>query len=225
MPRMQAPSPTRTIVEALTRAIVEHRLQPGTKLAEQKLADHFGVSRTLVRQALFQLAQKHIVQLEPARGAFVAAPNVVEARQVFQVRRLLEAEMVREFVRNVTPAKIKALREHIAQEKAAMGRDDASERQQLLGDFHVRIAELAGNGVLAQILRDLVSRSSLITLMYQRDSFAAHSQEEHVELVKALAAKDEKRAVKLMDEHLLHVEQSLAFDRTVPTHDIALALA
>jgi DNA-binding GntR family transcriptional regulator len=222
---MQAPSPTRTIVEALTHAIVEHRLQPGTKLAEQKLADHFGVSRTLVRQALFQLAQKHLVRMEPARGAFVAAPDAVEARQVFQVRRLLEAEVVREFIRNVTPVKIRALREHMAHEKAAMGRDDTSESQQLLGDFHVRIAELAGNGVLAQILRDLVSRSSLITLMYQRDSFAAHSQEEHVELVKALAAKDEKRAVKLMDEHLQHVEQSLAFDRTVPSHDIALALA
>ena len=218
-------SPTRTIVETLTRAIVEHRLQPGTKLAEQKLADHFGVSRTLVRQALFQLAHKHLVRMEPARGAFVAAPDAVEARQVFQVRRLLEAEVVREFIRNVTPAKIRALREHMAHEKAAMGRDDASERQQLLGDFHVRIAELAGNGVLAQIVRDLVSRSSLITLMYQRDSFTAHSQEEHVELVKALAAKDEKRAVKLMDEHLQHVEQSLAFDRTVPSHDIALALA
>jgi DNA-binding GntR family transcriptional regulator len=133
--------------------------------------------------------------------------------------------VVREFIRKVTPAKIKALRDHIAQEKAAMDRPDASERQQLLGDFHVRVAELADNGVLAQILRDLVSRSSLITLMYQRDSFTAHSQEEHVELVKALAAKDEKRAVKLMNEHLLHVEDSLAFDRTVPTHDIALALA
>ena len=219
------PSTTRTIVDALTRAIVEHRLQPGTKLAEQKLADLFGVSRTLVRQALFQLAQKHLVKMEPARGAFVAAPTVEEARQVFQVRRLLEAEMVREFLRAMTPAKLKALREHIAQEKAAMASDDASERQQLLGDFHVRMAELAGNGVLAQILRDLVSRSSLITLMYQRDSFAAHSQEEHVELVRALAAKDERRAVKLMEEHLQHVEDSLAFDRTVPTHDISLALA
>jgi DNA-binding GntR family transcriptional regulator len=219
------PSPTRTIVEALTRAIVEHRLQPGTKLAEQKLADHFGVSRTLVRQALFQLAQKHLVKMEPARGAFVAAPAVEEAQQVFQVRRLLEAEMVREFIRKVTPAKIKALREHMAQEKAAIARPDAAERQQLLGDFHVRLAELADNAVLAQILRDLVSRSSLITLMYQRDSFTAHSQEEHVELVKALAAKDEKRAVKLMDDHLRHVEESLAFDRTVPTHDIAQALA
>lgn len=218
------PSPTRTIVDALTRAIVEHRLQPGTKLAEQKLADHFGVSRTLVRQALFQLVQKHLVQMEPARGAFVAAPTVEEARQVFQVRRLLEAEMVREFLRAMTPAKLKALREHIAQEKAALN-GDASERQQLLGDFHVRMAELAGNGVLAQILRDLVSRSSLITLMYQRDSFTAHSQEEHVELVKALAAKDEKRAVKLMEDHLRHVEDSLAFDRTLPSNDIALALA
>ncbi|MCC2676694.1 MAG: GntR family transcriptional regulator [Ramlibacter sp.] len=217
------PSTTRTIVEALTRAIVEHRLQPGTKLAEQKLADHFGVSRTLVRQALFQLAQKHLVRMEPARGAFVAVPTVEEARQVFQVRRLLESEMVRQFVRGVTPAKIRALREHMTREKAALG--DASERQQLLGDFHVRIAELADNAVLAQILRDLVSRSSLITLMYQRDNFAAHSQEEHVELVKALAAKDEKRAVRLMDDHLLHVEESLAFDRPIPSHDISLALA
>ncbi|GAB3647063.1 GntR family transcriptional regulator [Ramlibacter alkalitolerans] len=218
-------SPTRTIVDALTRAVVEHRLQPGTKLAEQKLANHFGVSRTLVRQALFQLAQKHLVRMEPARGAFVAAPTVEEARQVFQVRRILEAEMVREFLRQPAPAKIRALREHIAQEKAAVEGRDAGERSQLLGDFHVRMAELTDNAVLTQIIRDLVSRSSLIALMYQREAAAAHSQQEHVELVKALAARDEKRAVKLMEEHLLHVEESLAFDRPVPTHDIALALA
>ncbi|HSI54241.1 MAG TPA: GntR family transcriptional regulator, partial [Ramlibacter sp.] len=86
-------STTHFIVESLSRAIVEHRLQPGTKLAEQKLADHFGVSRTLVRQALFQLAQNRLIRMEPARGAFVAAPTVQESRQVFAVRRMLEAEM------------------------------------------------------------------------------------------------------------------------------------
>jgi len=218
-------SPTRTIVDALTRAIVEHRLQPGTKLAEQKLADHFGVSRTLVRQALFQLAQKHLVRMEPARGAFVAAPTVEEARQVFQVRRILEAEMVREFLRTLTPAKVRALREHMAQEKAAVEGRDAGERSLLLGDFHVRMAELTENAVLTQIIRDLVSRSSLVALMYQREAAAAHSQQEHVELVRALAARDEKRALKLMQEHLLHVEEGLALDRPVPTHDIALALS
>ena len=91
---MEATS-TGAIVGALTRAIVEHRLQPGSKLAEQKLADHFGVSRTLVRQALFQLAQNRLVRMEPARGAFVAAPSTDEARQVFAVRRMLETEMTR----------------------------------------------------------------------------------------------------------------------------------
>ncbi len=216
---------TGMIVEALTRAVVEHRLLPGTKLAEQKLADHFGVSRTLVRQALFTLSQNRLVKLEPARGAFVAAPTVEEARQVFQVRRMLEAQMVRELVRGITAAKLKALREHMAREKAAVERRDAAERVELLGDFHVRMAELSGNEVLAQIVRDLVSRSSLISLMYQRDGAAAHSQEEHVELVKAIAAKDEKRAVQLMEDHLAHVEQSLAFDRPIPSHDIATALA
>ena len=113
-------STTHSIVEALTRAIVEHRLLPGAKLAEQKLASHFGVSRTLIRQALFQLSQNKLIRMEPARGAFVAAPSVQEAQQVFSVRRMLEAEMVRAFLQDVTPAKIKALKAHIQQERKAV---------------------------------------------------------------------------------------------------------
>ena len=216
---------TSAIVDALTKAIVEHRLQPGSKLAEQKLADHFGVSRTLVRQALFQLSQNRLIRMEPARGAFVAAPSIEEARQVFAVRRMLEAGMTREFIRNVTPARIKALREHVALEKAAVARADATDRTELLGDFHVRMAELMGNEVLAQMLGELVSRCALITLMYQSATAAGHSNDEHADIVKALAARDEERAVQLMTEHLQNVEANLTFDRKVPTSVIALALS
>lgn len=218
-------SSTHHIVESLTRAIVEHRLHPGTKLAEQKLADHFGVSRTLVRQALFQLSQNRLIRLEPARGAFVAAPSVQEAKQVFAVRRMLEAEMTRAFVQTVTPAKIKALRDHVAQEKLAVNNQDVPGRTELLGDFHVRMAELMGNQVLAELLRELISRCALITLMYQSTHAAEHSNEEHAEIVKALAAKDEALAVRLMSEHLMHVEENLTFDRKVPSNDISMALS
>ncbi len=218
-------STTSSIVEALTRAIVEHRLQPGAKLAEQKLADHFGVSRTLVRQALFQLAQNRLVRMEPARGAFVAAPPVTEAKQVFAVRRMLEAEMTRVLVRTMTPAKIKTLKDHVAQEKQAVTREDVAGRTELLGDFHVRMAELTGNQVLAQILGKLIARCALITLMYQSASAAQHSNEEHVEIIRALAARDEEGAVRLMTEHLQHVEENLTFDRKVPTNDISMALS
>jgi len=218
-------SATSVIVDTLTRAIVEHRLQPGSKLAEQKLADHFGVSRTLVRQALFQLSQNRLIRMEPARGAFVAAPSAEEARQVFAVRRLLEAGMVREFAGSITPSAIKSLRDHVAKEKAAAAAGDASGRIELLGDFHVRMAELMGNEVLATLLNDLISRCSLITLMYQTAVAASHSSDEHVQIISALAARDGERAAALMNEHLLNVERNLEFDRKVPTHDIAAALA
>lgn len=218
-------SSTALIVQALTKGIVEHRLQPGSKLAEQKLADHFGVSRTLVRQALLQLSQHQLVTLEPARGAFVAAPSVTEARQVFAVRRMLESEMVRTFAQQVTPPKIRALKEHLAREKLAVQREDAPGRTELLGDFHVRIAELMGNDVLAQLLSQLIARCALITLMYQSSRAAEHSSDEHVEIVKALAARNEALAVRLMHEHLINVEQNLAFDRKIPANDISMALS
>lgn len=218
-------SSTDLIVQALTKAIVEHRLQPGAKLTEQKLADHFEVSRTLVRQALLQLSQHQLVTLEPARGAFVAAPSVAQAQQVFAVRRMLETEMTRALVRVITPAKIKALKAHIAQEKLAVLGQDAQGRTQLLGDFHVRMAELTGNEVLAQLLSQLIARCALITLMYQTAQAAEHSHDEHLEIVKALAAKDEALAVQLMQDHLQHVEDDLAFDRKMPANDLAMALS
>ena len=148
-------STTSAIVQALTKAIVDHRLQPGTKLAEQRLADHFGVSRTLVRQALFQLSQNRLIRLEPARGAFVASPSVSESKQVFAVRRMLESEMARAFAREATPSKIKALKDHISQERNALAQGDVSVRTELLGDFHVKMAELMGNMVLAHMLGEL----------------------------------------------------------------------
>ena len=155
----------------------------------------------------------------------MATPSVEEARQVFAVRRMLEAEMTRAFVRQVTPARIKALREHLTQEKQAIDQQDVSGRTELLRDFHVRMAELMGNQVLAELLRELISRCALITLMYQSTNAAEHSSEEHAAIVKALAAKDEDTAVRLMNQHLLHVEEGLTFDRKLPTNDLSLALS
>ena len=81
------------------------------------------------------------------------------------------------------------------------------------------------NTVLAQMLGELISRCALITLMYQSSAAAAHSHEEHALIVKALAARDEDTAVRLMNDHLLHVEANLTFDRKVPSNDISMALS
>jgi DNA-binding GntR family transcriptional regulator len=138
---------------------------------------------------------------------------------------MLEAGMVRAFVRQVTPAKIKSLRDHVAQERRAVADRDVSGRTELLGDFHVRMAKLMGNDVLAELLGDLISRCALIALMYQSEDAAQHSNEQHALIVKALAAKDEALAVQLMNEHLNQVEKNLCFDRAQPVNDLSQALA
>ena len=207
---------TDRIVESITHAIVERRLAPGTKLAEQKLADIFGVSRTLVRQALNQLSRDRLVTLTPARGAFVATPSTEEARQVFEVRAMLEGELARQLATRITDAQLRELRHHLAEERAAVARTDVPGRTRLLADFHVVLARMLGNEVLAQLLADLLSRSSLISLMYQSSHSAEASFHEHEAVVEALARRDGRAAARLMQAHLHSVERNLRLDPAVP---------
>jgi DNA-binding GntR family transcriptional regulator len=206
---------TERIVAAITAAIVERRLMPGTKLAEQRIADIFKVSRTLVRQALNQLSRDKLVTLEPARGAFVAQPSVEEARQVFEVRQMLESAIVKRLAATITPTQVAELREHLRAEQAAVQRTDVPGRTHLLADFHVVLARMLDNEVLAEMLRDLVSRSSLISLMYQSSLSAEQSQAEHVAIVDALERRDARAATRLLMDHLQSVERNLRLNPRV----------
>jgi DNA-binding GntR family transcriptional regulator len=203
---------TRQIVDAVTAAIVERRLMPGTKLSEQKLADIFGVSRTLVRQALNQLSRDHLVTLERARGAFVAMPSIEEAHEVFDVRQMLEATMVRRLAAQITPSQVAELRDHLLAEQRAVARTDVTGRTHLLADFHAVLARMLGHRVLAQLLADLLARSALVSLMYQSTHAAACSLAEHVAIVDALAQGDGDAAARLACEHLDQVEKNLRTD-------------
>jgi DNA-binding GntR family transcriptional regulator len=209
------PSSTQRIVDSITTAIVERRLMPGTKLAEAQIGEIFKVSRTVVRQALNRLSRDHLVTLEPARGAFVAQPSVEEAHQVFEVRSMVEAAMIKALCAAISDAQVTQLRRHLQQEQAAVARTDVAGRTRLLADFHVLLARMLGNEVLAQLLADLLARCSLVALMYQSSHSAEHSQDEHVAIVDALERRDARAAVRLMESHLGNVERNLRLNPRV----------
>lgn len=221
-PRRAAVSVTDQIVDSITDAIVERRLMPGTRLPEQQIADLFSVSRTVVRQALNQLSRDRLVTLEPSRGAAVAMPSIEEARQVFEVRRLVEGGMARSLAASITDAQLAQLRAHLRDERTAVGRGDVTGRTRLLADFHVVLARLMGNEVLAELIADLLSRSQLISLMYQSGHSAEESRNEHVDIVEALARRDGRAATRLMEQHITSVERNLRLDPQTP--DLASVL-
>ena len=203
---------TQRIVDSITNAIAERRLMPGTKLSEQKIGDIFKVSRTVVRQAFNQLSRDRLVVLEPARGAFVATPTAEEARDVFEVRAILETAVTRQLCATITEAQIRQLRAHLEQERAAVTNAEVPGRTRLLADFHIVLAQMLGNQVLVQMLSELLTRSSLIALMRQSSQSAEESHSEHVAIVDAFERRDVRAAVRLVDKHLGNVQRNLDLD-------------
>jgi DNA-binding GntR family transcriptional regulator len=205
------------IYERMVATILDHRLPPGTKLVEDKLAQAFGVSRTRVRPVLVRLANEQIVTLTPNRGAMVAQPTENEAREVFEVRRMIEPTLLECFIAKATANDIDSLTHCIHEEEAARQGGDMRRAIRLSGDFHLHIATAADHQTLGRILRELVSRTSLILMTYS-DNHAQTMPEatscgcqDHRALLDAIRLRDPKEAARIMRAHLSTLEKQLKF--------------
>jgi DNA-binding GntR family transcriptional regulator len=199
------------VYEQIWMAIIDHRLPPDTRLVEERLCEIFGLGRTRLRQVLQRLAHERVVTLMPNRGAVVAKPSVREAHEVFTARKVLEAGTVAGFIKSATRADCTRLRQHVTREHAAWRQGDRRAALKYSGEFHLIVAEVGGNQVLTGMLRDLVSRSSLIIAVYQVPGAPCCPPQEHRELARALERR-QSRAVGLMVRHLERVRADLRLE-------------
>ncbi len=193
----------------LALAIHEHRLQPGAKLSEDEVGTSYGVSRTVVRAALQQLAHDRLVELRRNRGAYVARPSVREAREVFEARALLEPRTAKSAAERMTDADLALLKGHIADEHAAMHAGEVGRSLYLSGQFHIEIARIADQATIEEFVRQLIARSSLIIALYWQRRTALCESNAHHALLDALGAGDGGLAEELMKSHLLDLVTSL----------------
>lgn len=196
------------ISNRVIEAVMAQKLPPGTRLGEQQLAMLFDCSRTIVREALTRLAARGIVTVSARRGWYLIEPSQAEAREAFEARRVIELGLIRG-LGAPDKAALKRLKAHLAQERAALRGSDVGTRSFLLGDFHVCLAECLGNGLLADTLRDLTARTTLIAMLYQSSHDAAQSCEDHARIVAALEQGDTALAERLMSEHIGTVQAHL----------------
>jgi DNA-binding GntR family transcriptional regulator len=195
------------VFRALHRAIAEQALLPGTKLPEDLIGQQFGVSRTIVRAAITRLQARGLVEVQHNRGAAVAIPSLEQARQVFAARRCLEREIVRTLAGRLDAAAVGRLESHVQRETDAQGDAvDPHEAIRLAGDFHVLLADMAGNEVMRGFVAELVSRSSLILAVHARPHSAECAATEHRQVIEALRDNDADGAAIAMDNHLSAVE-------------------
>lgn len=197
------------IYAKIWNAIAERQIGPGTRLKEEQLSEIFSASRARIRQVLQNLARDGLITLVPNRGAFVAKPSIEEARDVFFARRTIEERLVERLCATIDGAGIERLRNHVADERKAHQSSDVASAIRLSGAFHLLIAEIAQSQILAGLLRDLVSRTSLIMAMYQQKDVLNCGPDEHAAIVDSITARDAKKALTVMHHHLAHIENQL----------------
>lgn len=218
---MSKPSPrSDRAYAALRQAIIEQALLPGTKLPEDEIGAHFGMSRTLARSTLARLKAEGLVEAPVKRTAIVARPSLDEARDVFEVRRTLEREAVTLAVRRWRPEFGAVLEGHVREEEAARVRQDDRVSIRLAGEFHTLLAGMSGNKVLERTLGELVTRCSLVLALYGRPHSSECAVSEHSQIIAALRNQEVDTAVRLMDHHVGSVAERALSD--VPGTEVSL---
>ncbi|MDN5505285.1 MAG: GntR family transcriptional regulator [Comamonas sp.] len=204
----------------IATAIHEHRLLPGTKLGEDRLANIFNTSRARVREVLARMARDQMVELFPQRGAFVAKPSIEQALDVFEARRLIEPGIVRRLVLNMDNSKIRRLQAHLKQEREARANSDKRATVRLSGEFHVLLAELAGNSALLRSMRELSTLTCLTISLYESAVNTCCLVDEHEAVVDAIVAGNGEQAEQLMLSHLDHIQGSLRLEADADDADL-----
>jgi DNA-binding GntR family transcriptional regulator len=194
---------------ALSRVLLAGLLAPGTKLGEHQLADIFGVSRERVRKVLQRLGHERLITLEKNRGAFAMAPDLGEARTIYEARRVIEGGIVAHLADTLDEAGRERLARHLAAEDAALTAGDRITSIRLSAEFHAILAELTGNVIIIRQMQELVARTMMLVAFFEPESSSACQCAEHRSVFRSLAARERSKAVRAITTHLSLVETRL----------------
>ena len=192
------------VYEEIKNGILDETYEPGQALPEIPLAQKYGVKRTRIRQIFQKLERDTLVEIIPARGAFVKPISMIEFQEIFEIREALEgiaARLAARKRRNDDIEKIITEFEALKNDR----RDDNLERKvQLGGTLHEFILRSAGNKKIMSILEPLQTQ---VRRIWNRGILVSPERinkafNEHIEILKLLKEKNEATAERRMREHI-----------------------
>jgi DNA-binding GntR family transcriptional regulator len=191
------------VYENLKKRIINHQLKPGEPLNESVLTKELGISKTPIREALQQLEKEGFIENIPGKGSFVSRISIQDIREIFEIREILECEVVKRAAMKSDPDKIEGIRKKFETESNG---DKNSRDQFKAGDrIHTFIFESFGNKRLLEYykrLQEHIIRMRLYFFNQLHQERSGQSFKEHVEIMDALIAQDPPRAEKAMRDHL-----------------------
>jgi DNA-binding GntR family transcriptional regulator len=201
------PKTKKTVIyETLKKRIINHSLKAGEPISEVSLAKELKTSTTPLREALQQLQKEGFIENIPGRGSFVSRISTQDIREMFEIREILECEVIRRVVAQglVREARALAIRKEF---EASKGKGRPATRGYFTpGDqIHRFIFECLGNNRLLEYysrLQEHIERNRLYFFSNFHAERSEQSFREHLEVLDALLARDPERAERAMRAHL-----------------------
>ena len=205
------------VADQLRRAILSARHKPGERLIEDRLSEEMGVSRMPIREALRALAAEGLVDVQPRRGASVAAISPAVARDLVEVRATLEGLNARLAARHREPLIVTELGAVLDEGNVAARSGNVDALARLNGAFHDKLAQAGRNTILWDIMRTLRERTSLVFAINTARR-AQDDWDEHSRILAAVIEGDEELAAILATRHV-HRAADAAFARAAAKPD------
>jgi DNA-binding GntR family transcriptional regulator len=185
--------------------IIIGRLAPGERLDERALAKRYGGGLAGIREALARLALEGLVIRRARVGTMVASLDLMEAREAFAARALVEIECAGLAARFATEADIAALRATLDGGESAIAKNDVRALAAMDEAFHVAVARASHNRVLAKMVMTLHHQTARFWLNTMREPSLEENRRallEHHGLIDAIASRDMGRARDAMRQSL-----------------------
>lgn len=191
---------------ALSERILDGKLAPGTRLKDNEVAELFGTSNTPVREALREMAKEGLVEILPYRGCVVRSVSLEEMAEAFEVRGALEALAARLGADRLRAEQLGMLESLVDRYEAAMARRDGKLAMEVGRDFHQRMVDACGNGLLSRTLQQIRTRTRLVRRISNVDVVLPEDPS-HRSILEALQARDGERAATLITRHHLRCRE------------------
>ena len=190
-----------TITERLRDQILINQLKPGERLIADDLALTFGVSRSMIREALLLLATEGFINIVPRKGTFVTQMSAKQANDLFEVRLLLEGQVASLAAERRTTENLQELRETANRGMATARAGNVDQLPALNTRFHNLLADTADNDYLTETLSRL---SNIIQWVYSRRIIerSTDSWKEHLRIVDAIEQMDPNAAKAAAHDHI-----------------------
>lgn len=211
----EPPPLQRQTVATLTLTAIRDRIlrgdyPEGKPLRQDAIATELGVSRIPVREALRQLEAEGLVTLSPHVGAVVSMLSLGEIREIFELRALIEVELLRRAVPRTQESHLAHAEEILDRYEKAFDRGDIATWGTLNSEFHSALYGPAQQPLTLGIVQNLQNQSDRYFRMHlSLENSRIRANDEHRAIVKAIREKDEQYAVALLNAHILVAGRSL----------------